>query len=47
MKRRVAAVLAVAVAGLILFAVPAAAHDGRADVESNDWNIPLTNIGIL
>ncbi|MCD9878724.1 hypothetical protein [Streptomyces guryensis] len=47
MKRRVAAALAVAVAGLMLFAVPAAARDGRGDVESNDWNIPLTNIGIL
>ncbi|MER6423916.1 hypothetical protein [Streptomyces sp. NPDC001137] len=47
MKRRVVAVLATAVAGLMLFAVPAAAQDGRGDVESNDWNIPLTNIGIL
>jgi len=46
-KRRVAAVLAIAVAGLMLFAVPATARDGRGDVESNDWNIPLTNIGIL
>ena len=43
MKRRVIAVLAaaVAVAGLILIAVPAAAQDGRGDVESNDWNFPL------
>jgi hypothetical protein len=46
-KRRVAAVLALAVAGLMLFAVPATAQDGRGDVESNDWNIPLTNIGLL
>ncbi|MEV6940525.1 hypothetical protein AB0N07_00550 [Streptomyces sp. NPDC051172] len=47
MKRRVAAVLAIALAGLMLFAGPATAQDGRGDVESNDWNIPLTNIGIL
>ncbi|MFE3182128.1 hypothetical protein ACFXKR_14865 [Streptomyces violascens] len=48
MKRRVASVLAVVVAGLMLFALPAAAQDdpGR-HAESNDWNIPLTNIGIL
>lgn len=46
MKRRVLAVLAVALSGLVLFAVPAAGWDGRGDVESNDWNIPLTNIGI-
>jgi hypothetical protein len=46
-KRRVAAVLAVALAGLMLFAVPAVAQDGRGDVESNDWNLPLTNIGLL
>ncbi|MFF4360944.1 hypothetical protein [Streptomyces sp. NPDC001604] len=47
MKRRVAAVLTIAVAGLMLCAGPATAQDGRGDVESNDWNIPLTNIGIL
>ncbi|MCX4885554.1 MULTISPECIES: hypothetical protein [unclassified Streptomyces] len=47
MKRRVIAVLAAAVAGLILFAAPAVAQDGRGDVESNDWNFPLTNIGLL
>ncbi|NUP38730.1 MAG: hypothetical protein HOY76_17365 [Streptomyces sp.] len=47
MQRRVAAVLAIALAGLMLLAVPATAQDGRGDVESNDWNIPLTNIGIL
>ncbi|MCX5054058.1 MULTISPECIES: hypothetical protein [unclassified Streptomyces] len=47
MKRRVIAALAAVVAGLILFAVPAAAQDGRGDVESNDWNFPLTNIGLL
>ncbi|MFJ8312095.1 MULTISPECIES: hypothetical protein [unclassified Streptomyces] len=47
MKRHVVAVLAVVVAGLMLFAVPAAAQDGPGHVESNDWNIPLTNIGLL
>ncbi|MGW2419473.1 hypothetical protein ACWC0C_09480 [Streptomyces sp. NPDC001709] len=46
MKRRVLAVLAVAVAGLVLLAVPSAAGDGGRDVESNDWNVPLTNIGV-
>ena len=48
MKRHVIAVLAVVVAALMLSAVPAAAHDGPGrHAESNDWNIPLTNIGIL
>ncbi|MFF4255328.1 hypothetical protein ACFY1L_29395 [Streptomyces sp. NPDC001663] len=47
MKRRVVAALAAALAGLMLFSVPAAAHDGRGNVESNDWNFPLTNIGLL
>ncbi|WP_159048071.1 MULTISPECIES: hypothetical protein [unclassified Streptomyces] len=48
MKRHVIAVLAVVVAALMLFAVPAAAQDGPGrHAESNDWNIPLTNIGIL
>ncbi|MEU6259859.1 hypothetical protein [Streptomyces sp. NPDC047043] len=47
MKRRVVAALTAALTGLILFAVPAAAHDGRGNVESNDWNFPLTNIGLL
>jgi hypothetical protein len=46
-KRRVVAVLAAAVAGLMLFAAPALPHDGRGDVESSDWNFPLTNIGLL
>ncbi|WP_159046466.1 hypothetical protein [Streptomyces sp. MMG1121] len=47
MKRRVVAVVAVVVAGLMLFAVPAAARDGKGHVENNDWNVPLTNIGLL
>ncbi|WEO99737.1 hypothetical protein A6P39_039995 [Streptomyces sp. FXJ1.172] len=50
MKRRAVAVLAVvvaAVAGLVLSAVPAVAQDGHGHVESNDWNVPLTNIGLL
>lgn len=47
MVRRVVAVLAAAVAGLVLFAAPAVPHDGRGDVMSNDWNFPLTNIGLL
>ncbi|MBP2049862.1 putative membrane protein YedE/YeeE [Streptomyces griseochromogenes] len=46
MKRRVLAVLAVVVSGLVLFAVPAAGQDGRDDMERNDWNFPLTNIGL-
>jgi hypothetical protein len=46
-KRRIAAAVAAAVAGLMLFAVPATALDGRGDVESSDWNFPLTNIGLL
>jgi hypothetical protein len=41
------AVLAAAVAALTLLAAPAVAQDGRGDVESNDWNFPLTNIGLL
>ncbi|MFD7013195.1 hypothetical protein [Streptomyces sp. NPDC059928] len=47
MKRRIVATLAVVVAGLMLFAVPAAAQDGHRHAESNDWNFPLTNIGLL
>jgi hypothetical protein len=43
-KRRVAAVLATAFAGLMLFAAPAPAQDDHGTVESNDWNIPLTSI---
>ncbi|MGJ5755864.1 hypothetical protein FB563_8391 [Streptomyces puniciscabiei] len=46
MKRRLLAVLALALAGLMLCAVSAAAQDGRGDMESNDWNLPLTNIGL-
>ncbi|MER6070001.1 hypothetical protein ABT187_14385 [Streptomyces sp. NPDC001817] len=46
MKRRLLAVVALAMAGLVLSAVSAAARDGHGDMESNDWNIPLTNIGV-
>jgi hypothetical protein len=45
-KRRIVAVLAVVVAGLALSAVPASARDGHGHMESNDWNVPLTNIGL-
>ncbi len=43
--RRALAVLTVAVAGLVLSAVPAAAaaHDGPGNMERNEWNIPLTS----
>ncbi|MER6568897.1 hypothetical protein ABT288_22610 [Streptomyces sp. NPDC001093] len=47
MMRRVVTVLAVVVAGLMPFAVSAAAQDGRGHAESSDWNVPLTNIGLL
>ncbi|MFF8729328.1 hypothetical protein ACF073_22925 [Streptomyces sp. NPDC015171] len=47
MKRRVFTALAVALAGLMLSAGGAAARDGYGDSESNDWNFPLTNIGLL
>ncbi|MFB7507924.1 hypothetical protein [Streptomyces broussonetiae] len=47
MKRRVVTVLAVVVVGLMSFALPAAARDGRGRIEANDWNVPLTNIGLL
>ncbi|MBX7547820.1 hypothetical protein [Streptomyces sp. NPDC004232] len=47
MKRRVVAVLAVVAAGLMLCAGPAAARDGHGQAESEDWNVPLTNIGLL
>ncbi|MFJ9543325.1 hypothetical protein ACIRPX_39685 [Streptomyces sp. NPDC101225] len=47
MKRRVVAVLAAAAAVLVLCAAPAVSHDGRGDVESSDWNVPLTSIGLL
>ncbi|MFI1073569.1 hypothetical protein [Streptomyces puniciscabiei] len=46
MKRRLLGVLALAVAGLMLYVVPAAARDGRGEMESSDWNLPLTNIGL-
>jgi hypothetical protein len=45
-KRRVVTALAVAVAGLMLFAVPAAAHGGHGSIGSDDWNIFLTNIDL-
>ncbi|MET9832191.1 hypothetical protein ABZ078_23475 [Streptomyces sp. NPDC006385] len=44
MKRRVVAVLAVAVTGLVLSALPAAVHRGLGRVGSDDWNIFLTNV---
>ncbi|MEV5876403.1 hypothetical protein AB0L75_19645 [Streptomyces sp. NPDC052101] len=47
MKRRVVAVLAVVVAGLMQFVVPAAAQDGHGHMGSDDWNVPLTNVGLL
>lgn len=46
MKRRVVAALAVVVVALTLSAVPAAARDGHGHIESSDWNLPLTNIGL-
>ncbi len=46
-KRRVVAVLAAVVAGLALFAVPAADWDGHGNIERNEWNIPLTNLRVL
>ena len=47
MKRRVVAALAGAIAGLMLSVVPAVAQDGHGNIESSDWNLPLTNIGLL
>ncbi len=47
MKRRIVAALAVALAGLMLSVAPAVAHDGHGYIESSDWNLPLTNIGLL
>ncbi|WP_192583720.1 hypothetical protein [Streptomyces albicerus] len=47
MKHRVVAALAVAVAGLMLFAVPAAAQGGHGEIGIDDWNIFVTNIGLL
>jgi hypothetical protein len=46
-KRRVRAVLAVALAGLMLLAVPAAAKDGYGNVERNEWNVPLIGVRLL
>lgn len=46
MKRRVVAALAVAIAGLMLFAVPVAALSGLGEMGRDDWNIFLTNIGL-
>lgn len=46
MKRRIVAALAVAIAGLMLSAVPAAAHSGHGEMGRDDWNIFLTNIGL-
>lgn len=47
--RRVVAVVATVVAGLMLVAVPAAAADwdGHGNIERNEWNIPLTNLRVL
>ncbi|NUP18912.1 MAG: hypothetical protein HOZ81_23045 [Streptomyces sp.] len=47
MKRRALAVLAAAVTGLMLYAVPATAHDGRGNIERNEWNIPLIGFRVL
>ncbi|MEU4929716.1 hypothetical protein AB0G54_24980 [Streptomyces yokosukanensis] len=47
MKRSVVAVVAVVVAGLLQFTLPATALDGHGHMESSDWNVPLTNIGLL
>ncbi|WP_155055663.1 hypothetical protein [Streptomyces blattellae] len=47
MERRVRAVLAVALAGLMLLVVPAVAQDGHGHVERNEWNVPLTGIRLL
>jgi hypothetical protein len=44
---RVPAVLAAVVTGLMLCAGPAAADNGRGDIEHGDLNVPLTNIGVL
>ncbi|WP_369170066.1 hypothetical protein AB5J49_20520 [Streptomyces sp. R28] len=44
MKRRVVAALAVAIAGLMLSAVPAAAHVGQGELGRDEWNFFITNI---
>lgn len=46
MKRRVVTAVVVAVAGLMLCAVPAAAQGGQGSIGSDDWNIFLTNIDL-
>lgn len=47
MKRRVVTAWAVAVAALMLSMAPITARDGYGHIESSDWNLPLTNIGLL
>ncbi|MDO0914113.1 hypothetical protein QQM39_25760 [Streptomyces sp. DT2A-34] len=44
MKRRLVAALAVAVAALMLSAVPAAAQGSPGEMGRDDWNIFLTNV---
>lgn len=44
MKRRLAPALALAIAGLILSAVPAAAQTGLGEIGRDEWNFFLTNI---
>ncbi|MGN9760981.1 hypothetical protein [Streptomyces sp. SD31] len=44
MKRRLVAALAVAIAGLVLSAVPAAAQGAPGEMGRDDWNIFLTNV---
>ncbi|WP_159053239.1 hypothetical protein [Streptomyces regalis] len=46
MKRRVVTALAIALAGLMLSAVPATAQGGPGEIGRDDWNIFLTNIGL-
>ncbi|WP_158751312.1 hypothetical protein [Streptomyces bicolor] len=46
-RRVIAALAAVAVTGLTLFAVPAAAQDGHGNIERNEWNIPLVGLRVL
>lgn len=43
MKRRVVAV-ALAIAGLMLSALPAAAQGGHGSVPSDEWNLFVTNV---
>ncbi|MDF3148840.1 MULTISPECIES: hypothetical protein [unclassified Streptomyces] len=44
MKRRVVAALAVAIAGLMLSAVPAAAQAGHGEIGRDEWNFFITNV---